>query len=71
MLQLEGQIVRVLQAQAMPDVKIENRAPGKVIFVEENFPVVVCGASLLILRDFRSESGKSMLPLPKLISKFQ
>lgn len=68
---LEGQLIRILEVQAVPDVKIENRTPGKVIFVKENFPVVVCGEGLLILKDLRDKSGKSILPLAKFRSKFQ
>jgi len=44
---LEGRIFRVLGAEEMEDVRIENRTPGKVIFSMDSKPVVVCGQGLL------------------------
>ncbi|WBA13964.1 methionyl-tRNA formyltransferase [Salinivibrio proteolyticus] len=38
---------RILEAEALEDVVVENRTPGKIIFKEENNPVVVCGSGLL------------------------
>ena len=31
----------------VPDVKIENRTPGKIIFLENNQPTIVCGKGLI------------------------
>lgn len=67
---LGGAIVRVINARSRADVKIENRAPGKVVFVESGLPVVVCGSGLLILMEVRNEHGESLLPLKKFRSKF-
>ena len=67
---LNGATVRIVKARARADVKMENRSPGKVIFTEGIFPVVVCGSGLLVLADVRTESGKSVLPLKYFRSKF-
>jgi methionyl-tRNA formyltransferase len=67
---LNGATIRIIKAQARADIKIENRSPGKVIFVETNFPVVVCGRGLLVLAEVRNEQGESVLPLKYFRSKF-
>lgn len=67
---LNGSIVRIRKARIMEDIKIENRTPGKVVFIESNFPVVVCGIGLLVIEDLRSEDGEPMLPLERFRSRF-
>lgn len=67
---LNGSIVRILKARARMDIKIENRTSGKVIFVESNAPVVVCGKGLLVLDDIRDANGESMLPLKHFRNRF-
>jgi methionyl-tRNA formyltransferase len=67
---LNGATVRIVKARAKTDIKIENRSPGKVVFVEANLPVVVCGSGLLVLMEVRNEHGESMLPLKYFRSKF-
>lgn len=44
------QKVRILDAALENDVKIENRDAGKVLFVKNKLPVIVCGAGLIILK---------------------
>jgi len=67
---LNGATVRIVKAQTRSDIKIENRSPGKVVFIEANFPVVVCGSGLLLLVEVRNEHGESLLPLKSFRSKF-
>lgn len=67
---LNGITVRILKAHARADIQIENRSPGKVVFVESNLPVVVCGSGLLTLEELRDECGDSMLPLKSFRSRF-
>jgi len=69
---LDDSVVRVVKARASEDVRIENRSPslGKVVFVESNLPVVVCGSGLLLLVDVRNEQGESVLPLKHFRSRF-
>lgn len=67
---LNGSIVRVRKAWARQDIKVENRTPGKVIFVESDLPVVVCGKGLLVLADVRNENDETILPLKSFRSRF-
>ncbi|WP_071890994.1 methionyl-tRNA formyltransferase [Hymenobacter sp. PAMC 26628] len=67
---LDGQLCRVLAVEAVPDVVIENRAPGKVLFVRAGQPVVVCGTGLLRLTALRTEAGADALPLRQFRSRF-
>ena len=63
-------IVRVLDCELFDDVSIENRVPGKVIFIENNCPVVVCGKGLLKLTKVCSDDGISILPLNQFRVRF-
>lgn len=67
---LNGQRCRVLAAEAVPDVVIENRTPGKVLFVRGGQPVVVCGTGLLCLTALRTDDGDEALPLKHFRSRF-
>lgn len=44
---MENNIIVLDEIKALPDVKIENRTPGKILFLENNQPIVVCGKGLL------------------------
>lgn len=41
--------IRILEAKIESDVQIENRDVGKVIFIKEKHPVIVCGSGLIKL----------------------
>jgi methionyl-tRNA formyltransferase len=59
-----GKVYRVIEASALPDVKVENRTPGKVIFIRDGQPVVVCGKGLLQIHQLiDAESRQDALPL--------
>ncbi len=65
------QKVRVIEAEIEPDVKIENRSEGKVIFIKNQFPIVVCGSGLIRLKKaFDEETGTDILPLKNFRIKF-
>jgi methionyl-tRNA formyltransferase len=68
---LNGEKIRILEAEPVRDVKIEIRQPGKVIFMQEGAPVVVCGTGLLKIKRAVDESGNSILPLKKFRSRFE
>jgi len=65
---------RVLEADALGDVHIENRTPGKIIFVQEGHPIVVCGSGLLrvcsAVSDNEDGEEVSLLPLNKFRTRF-
>ena len=61
---LAGKIVRIRDAEALDDVRIANRTPGKVIFLKDAKPVVVCGQGLLKVIELVDDgTGASLLPL--------
>lgn len=58
------QKVRILEAELENDVQIENRDVGKVIFVKNRFPVIVCGSGLLkLLKVVDDKTQEDLLPL--------
>lgn len=62
---MEEEVIRIMDAEIYPDVKIENRHVGKVIFVVKGNPVIVCGSGLLKITSAVSENGESILPFKK------
>lgn len=68
---IDGIKVRVLDAKELPDLQIENRHPGKVIFLRNDKPIVVCGKGLLLIETLIDDSNnKNLLPLKKFRTKF-
>ena len=68
---LGNRIVRILDVEVLNDVYIVNRSPGKVIFLKDGCPVVVCGEGLLkILNAYYEDTKISILPLNKLKIRF-
>ena len=57
---LGNKAIRILDATEFGDVKIENRIPGKIIFMDENYPVIVCGRGLMKLTDLREEAEEGV-----------
>jgi methionyl-tRNA formyltransferase len=47
-----NEIITILDALPLPDVKISNRDVGKLIFMRDNCPIIVCGSGLLLLKHF-------------------
>jgi methionyl-tRNA formyltransferase len=68
---VDGKLARILRAQDLPDVRVENRVPGKVIFVSDGVPVVVCGHGLLRVHSLVDDATKaSLLPLRRFRTRF-
>lgn len=64
-------IVRILDAEIISDVKIENRQPGKVVFMQNGMPIVVCGKGLLKITSAFNEEGQNILPMRKFRVRFE
>jgi methionyl-tRNA formyltransferase len=63
--------IRIKCAEIFPDVVIENRTAGKVIFKDGGYPVVVCGKGLLKLTGVADdETGERLLPVKELRIRF-
>jgi len=54
-MKLDQKILRVFDATSEPDIKIENRQPGKVIFKKNGALFVVCGYGLLKIQNLFHE----------------
>jgi methionyl-tRNA formyltransferase len=68
---IAGRLVRIREASALADVSVANRAPGKVIFLDRDRPVVVCGRGLLRIDELvDADSGGSLLPLDRFRIRF-
>lgn len=69
---INDKLARILDAEIIEDVKIENRTIGKVIFTIGSKPVVVCGSGLLKIIECVDDTTKaSILPLSKFRSRFR
>ena len=60
---LHGASIRILDVELVKDVEVESRKShlGKIIFMDEGYPTVVCGKGLVKLINVRDESGKSLI----------
>lgn len=68
---MDGKKLRVLDAEVIPDLAIENRKAGKVIFMQQDKPVIVCGKGLLkILSLTEDGSTQEILPLKRFRVRF-
>jgi methionyl-tRNA formyltransferase len=63
-------IYRIWDVQVEPDVNIENRQVGKIIFIRDGYPVVVCKIGLLRIVKLTLGNGDSALPLKKIRTRF-
>ena len=68
---LKDKKVRIISSEIYPDLTIVNRCPGKMIFKDNGFPVVVCGKGLIKLLEIIDEQNKSILPLKELRLRFR
>jgi methionyl-tRNA formyltransferase len=67
----DGRKLRVLTATEKPDVRIENRTPGKIIAMEDGQPVVVCGRGLLRINSAIDDQTRTdVLPWTKFRTRF-
>jgi methionyl-tRNA formyltransferase len=68
---IQGKTVRILDATVIDDVCVENRTPGKVLFIKDANPIVVCGEALLRIDTLVDDSGRSLLPLTSFRTRFK
>lgn len=66
-----GQLIRILEAEVERSVKIENNDVGKVLFIIEDKPIVICGRGILRIDVAVDDNGKSVLPLRKFRTRFK
>lgn len=67
----EGRKIRILDAELVNDVYIENRDVGKVIFNKDGYPVIVCKVGLIrLLNVIDDKTNESLLPLKNFRTRF-
>jgi len=59
---LNGEVVKFIDVEIVEDVVVENRERhvGKVIFIKDGMPVIVCSDGLLGLKDIRDKDDNAM-----------
>lgn len=62
--------INIVSTIPVDDVWIENRVPGKVIFIDDGKPIIVCGHGLLKIIDAYDQNGISILPFRKIRTRF-
>lgn len=64
---MNGIKIVIYESDSLPyDLKIHNRDPGKVIKLENGFPIIICGKGLIKIKEAQYiENMESCLPLPK------
>ena len=68
----DGILYRIIDCSIEQDVDIVNRPIGKVIFVKDGCPVVICGKGLLKLTDVRVDGTQdNVLPFKKFRLRFK
>lgn len=69
---VNGEKVRINKVDIIPDCEIEIRDPGKVLFNQQNKPVVVCGSGLLRIEEAIFDyNQQSIFPLRKFRNRFK
>ncbi|WP_151948893.1 formyltransferase family protein [Aliarcobacter butzleri] len=60
---LNGEIVKFVDIEIVKDVVVENRVRhiGKVIFIKNGMPLIVCSDGIIGLKDIRSIDGSKLL----------
>ncbi|AOT70023.1 formyltransferase family protein [Geosporobacter ferrireducens] len=67
---LNNKIITIDDAEEELDIVVENRDVGKVVFLRDGYPVVVCGKGLLKIIKARFLDESSILPFNTLRSRF-
>jgi methionyl-tRNA formyltransferase len=68
-----GDEIIIKDAEVIPDIDTELRHIGKVIFVEQGCPIVICGSGLLKITDasfVETNLSSQFLPLKKFRTRF-
>jgi methionyl-tRNA formyltransferase len=67
-----GEAVTILDVEIEDDVRVINRDPGKVVFLRDGFPTVVCGSGLLRITcaEYEASDGRLFLPMKSFRVRF-
>ena len=67
---LSGEIILIHAAEIINDIKIERQHIGKVIFIKDDCPIVICGEGLIKLTSIFRQDGSSILPFNRFRVRF-
>lgn len=67
----DGKPIRVNEVIPIADLNIANRVAGKILMIENNMPVVVCGSGLLQITEAVYDETKEPVKFSKLRVKLQ
>lgn len=62
---------RIHDVSLVPDQKIENRDSGKIIFLKNGKPTVVCGKGLIQINSMTDANGQEQIPWSKFRTRFK
>lgn len=62
----DGKTIKIIDAEIVDDLKIINRTSGKILFINNNEPIVVCGSGLLIIKMATDISTEEIIEFKKL-----
>ncbi|BBT05950.1 methionyl-tRNA formyltransferase [Aeromonas hydrophila] len=68
---MNSTIVRVVSASVLPDLNIVNRDVGKIVFMDNGKPVVVCGKGLLRIDELYTDDNCSLIGKIKFRTRFK
>jgi methionyl-tRNA formyltransferase len=58
----DGKFIRIFKVEECEDVTVENRDCGKVLFVREGKPVVICGRGMIKIVEAQIEENGKIIP---------
>ena len=67
---VDNQKIKIIEAETLKDLIIENRCPGKVIFLDKECPVVVCGKGLLKVKIMIDSISNKPFKFKKIRTRF-
>lgn len=68
---MDGNKVFIMGASEVTDVKLELRHVGKIIFIDEDAPVVIAGSGLVKITKMINSNGHDLLPLKNFRVRFK
>ncbi len=69
MTHIDDELFIITSGEAVKNVVVENRVVGKVIFMDNDCPIIVCGKGLYKITEMVTEDGVNALPLRKFRSR--
>jgi methionyl-tRNA formyltransferase len=69
---INNAVVKIIDVDNFEDLEIENRDIGKVLFFEDELPIIVCGSGLIKIKKAVYETtGESIFPIKKFRTRFE